>query len=151
MNNGFLVNNVVDVQEMVKNINVYLPIFIDDEEETIEEAESYSNEFSSIANKTCSVFLNCQTSIDNDYINIAPDEGKQTEAILNDQFCEEFAFLYLFPAITFGYRAQRDVKVRTVKYFNESLLHNSINFAAESDYIFCCSKYFAECGFATTK
>ena len=83
---------------MLKDVNVDIPIFIDNKQETIEEAESYSDEYSSIANKTCLVFLNPQISFDNDFINIAPSEGKQPKSTLNYQFCEELAFPYLFPA-----------------------------------------------------
>ena len=56
---------------MLKDVNVDISIFIDDKEETIEEAASYSNKYSSIANETCLVSLNPQTSIDNDCIGTA--------------------------------------------------------------------------------
>ena len=108
------------------------------------------DEYSSIANETCLVFLNSQTSVDNDCIYIVPGEGKQRKSILNNHFCEEFAFPYLFAAGKFSYRVQRDVKLNPVKYFNQRLLHYSQKFAAKSDYFFFCSKYFAECGFSTT-
>ena len=120
---GFVVNNAVDVQEMLKNVNADIPIFIDDKEETIEEAASYSDEYTSIANETSLVSLDPQTSIDNDCINIASGEGKQLKSILNDKFCEELAFPYLFPAGKFGYRVKKDVKLSPVKYFNQRLLH----------------------------
>ena len=110
---------------MLKDGNVDIPIFIDDKEETIEKAESYSDEYSSIANETCLVSLNFQTSVDDDCINIAPGEGKQPKSILNDQFCEEPAFPYLFLAGKFGYRVKRDVKLSPIKYFNQRLLHYS--------------------------
>ena len=61
---------------MLKDVNVDIPIFIDDKEETIEEAASYSDEYSSIANETCLVSLNPQTSVDNYCIKIEPGEGK---------------------------------------------------------------------------
>ena len=38
---------------MLKDVNVDIPISIDDKVETIEEAASYSDEYSSIANETC--------------------------------------------------------------------------------------------------
>ena len=83
IDNGFVVNNVVYVQEMLKDVNFDIPIFIDDKEEIIEEAASYSDEYSSIANETCLVSLNPQTSVDNDCINKTPGEGKQSKSILN--------------------------------------------------------------------
>ena len=48
----------MDVQEMLKDANANIPIFIDDNEETIVEAASYSDAYSSIANETCLVSLN---------------------------------------------------------------------------------------------
>ena len=70
----------------------------------IEEAASCLDKYSSNPNETHLVFLNPQTSVDNNFINIAPDERKQAKFILNDQFCEEFAFPHLFSADKFGYR-----------------------------------------------
>ena len=140
---AFVVNNVVDVQEMLKAVSVDIPIFINDKVETTEEAASYLYEYNSIANKTCLVSLNPQTSVDN-CINIAPGEGKQHKSILNDQFCEELVFLYLFSAGKFGYRVKRDVKLSPVKYFNQRRLQYSQKFAAETDFSFFWSKYFAE-------
>ena len=61
---------------MMKAINVDIPIFIDDNEETIEEVASYLDEYSYIANETYLVSLNPQTSADNDCINIAPHEQR---------------------------------------------------------------------------
>ena len=42
---------------MLKDVNVDIPIFIDDKEETIQEAASYSDDYSSIVNETCLVSL----------------------------------------------------------------------------------------------
>ena len=69
-----------------------------------EEAASCLDKYSSNPNETCLVFLNPQTSVDNNFINIAPDERKQATSILNDQFCEELVFPHLFSADKFGYR-----------------------------------------------
>ena len=93
-----MVNNLVNIQDSMKDINVDIAIFINDKEETIEGAASYLNEYGSIANETCLVSLNPQTSANNDCVNIAPGEGKQFRSILNYQFCEELLFPYLFPA-----------------------------------------------------
>ena len=54
---------------MLKYVNVNIPIFIDDKEETIEEAAYYSDGYSFIANETCLVALKPQTSVDDDCIN----------------------------------------------------------------------------------
>ena len=88
---------------------------MDDTEETIEKAVSYSDEYSSVTNETCLLSINSQASVDNDCINIAPSEGKQPKSILNDQFCEELIFPYLFPAGKFGCRVKWDVKLIPVK------------------------------------
>ena len=90
IDDGFIVNNVLDLQEMVNDINVDIPIFIGDTEEAIEEAASYSDEHSSIANATCLVSPNPQTCVDNDCINIAPGEGKQRKSILMINFVNSF-------------------------------------------------------------
>ena len=52
IDDGFIVNNEVAFQEIVRDINVNIPIFLDDKEkeETIEEASNYLDEYSSIAN-----------------------------------------------------------------------------------------------------
>ena len=40
-------------------------------------------------------------------LSIAPGEGKQQRSILNDKFCDELAFLYLFSNGKFGYKVER--------------------------------------------
>ena len=69
IDDSLVVNNVVNVQEILKDVNVDISTFIDGKEETIEEAASYSGEYGFIANKTYLVSINHQTSIDNDRIN----------------------------------------------------------------------------------
>ena len=44
-------------------------------------------------------------------LSIAPGEGEQHRSILNDSFCEELAFPYLFPNGKFGYKIERGIKV----------------------------------------
>ena len=48
-------------------------------------------------------------------INIAPGDRKQPTSILSDTFCEQLAFLYLFPQRKFGYNIERDVKLSPIK------------------------------------
>ena len=69
IDDSLVVNNVVNVQEILKDVNVDISTFIDGKEKTIEEAASYSDEYGFIANKTYLVSINHQTSIDNDCIN----------------------------------------------------------------------------------
>ena len=45
-------------------------------------------------------------------IHIAPGEGKQLKLILNDGFCKELSFPYLFPKGKFGLKILREVKLQ---------------------------------------
>ena len=69
-------------------------------------------------------------------VNIAPGEGKQPTSMLNDKFCEELAFPYLFPRDKFGYKFERDIKLSPSKYFNQRLLNYTQLFASDPDFIF---------------
>ena len=54
-------------------------------------------------------------------VNTAPGGRKQPTSMLNDDLCEEVAFLYLFPRGKFGYKVERDIKLSPSKYFNRRL------------------------------
>ena len=69
-------------------------------------------------------------------VNIAPGEGKQPTSMLNDKFCEDLAFPYLFPRDKFGYKVERDIKLSPSKYFNQRLLNYTQLFASDPDFIF---------------
>ena len=56
--------------------------------------------------------------------------------ILNDNYCEDFAFPCLFPEGKFGYKVEQETKFNPVKYFNQRLLNYTQIFASYSDYIF---------------
>ena len=62
-------------------------------------------------------------------VNIAPGEGKQPKSMLNDEFCEELVFPYLFPRVRFGYKVEGDIKLSPTKYFNQRLLNYTQLFA----------------------
>ena len=49
--------------------------------------------------------------------------------MLNDDLCEEVAFLYLFPRGKFGYKVERDIKLSPSKYFNRRLFNYTQLFA----------------------
>ena len=49
--------------------------------------------------------------------------------MLNDEFCEELAFPYLFPRGKFGYKVERDIKLSPSKYFNRRLFNYTQLFA----------------------
>ena len=67
-------------------------------------------------------------------LSIAPNQAKQQRSILNDNFCEELAFPYLFPKC--GYKVERKIKLSPVKYFNQRLLNFTQMFASDPDYVF---------------
>ena len=69
-------------------------------------------------------------------LSIAPGEGEQHRSILNDSFCEELAFPYLFPNGKFGYKIEREIKLSPAKYFNQRLLNFTQMFASDPDYVF---------------
>ena len=52
-------------------------------------------------------------------IHIAPGEGKQLKLKLNDGFCKELAFPYLFSKGKFGLKILREVKLSPVKYVDQ--------------------------------
>ena len=56
--------------------------------------------------------------------------------MLNDEFCKELAFPYLFPRGKFGYKVERDIKLSPSKYFNQCLLNYTQLFASDPDFIF---------------
>ena len=62
-------------------------------------------------------------------VNIAPGGGKQPTSMLNDDLCEEVAFLYLFPRGKFSYKVERDIKLSPSKYFNRRLFNYTQLFA----------------------
>ena len=70
-------------------------------------------------------------------VNIAPGEGKQPTSMLNDEFCEELAFQYLFPRGKFGYKIERDIKLSPIKCFNQRLLNYTRLFASDLDFLHC--------------
>ena len=68
-------------------------------------------------------------------ISIAPGEGKKPNSLISNENCKALAFPYLFPKWKFAY-IQCDVKLSSVKYFNQQLLNYTQLFASEADYIF---------------
>ena len=49
-------------------------------------------------------------------ISIAPGEGKEPTSLLNDKYCENFAFPCLFPKGKYGYKVERKIKLSPLKY-----------------------------------
>ena len=70
-----------------------------------------------------------------DQINVTPGGGKQPASILSDTFCEQLAFLRLFPQGKCGYNIERNVKL-SPSYFNQQLSNYTQMFASDPDYIF---------------
>ena len=69
-------------------------------------------------------------------IAIAPVEGKQPISGFYEKFCEEPAYLHLFPSDRYGYQIEREIPLSPSKYCNQRLLHHSQKFAADIAYIF---------------
>ena len=69
-------------------------------------------------------------------ISIAPGEEKKPNSLISDENCEALTFLCLFPTGKFGHDTQRDVKLRSARYFNQRLLNYTQLFESEADYIF---------------
>ena len=57
--------------------------------------------------------------IEDDNVIIAPGQGKTPVSVLNDDYCKELAFPYLFPAGKFGCKVKRGMPLSSVKYFNQ--------------------------------
>lgn len=53
------------------------------------------------------------------YLVTAPCEGKKSLSTLQDTFCEEQAFAYLFPTGTFGYFYEMKQTSSPARYFNQ--------------------------------
>ena len=67
--------------------------------------------------------------MEDDNVVMAPDQGKISVSVLNDDRCEELAFPYLFPIGKFGYKVKREMSLSPVKYFNQRLLNFRQSFA----------------------
>ena len=108
----------------------------DESTEQLEEVEDPLAKFrTSLSETTLTTEIpGCDSS--NEYISIAPGEGKRPVSILNDEYCEELAHPHLFPTGKFGYKAKRNIYLTPSKYFNQRLLNYSQIFASDSDYIF---------------
>ena len=72
----------------------------------------------------------------NEYLEIAPGEGKKPENIILDKFCEELAFPQLLCKGRYGYSVDRNLKISHTKYFNQRLLNYKNIFSSCSEYIF---------------
>ena len=97
-----------------------------------EEVEDPLNEHRSPANETCLQSVipdypivteehDSSNSTGREIYNIAPGGNKYPVSLMTDKQCEELAFPVLFPNGKFGYTAERDVKLASVKHFNVRL------------------------------
>ena len=66
---------------------------------------------------------------------MGPGKGKTPVSVLNDNYCEELAFPYLFPTEKFDYKVKREILLSPAKYFNQRLLNFRQSFASDADYI----------------
>ena len=92
---------ISNFKDLAQHINTHIPITL----ETIDELEETENliEHSSSAAETCLVSTCPQINVNSECIDIAPGEGKLPKSILNDKYCEELSFPYLFPTERFAY------------------------------------------------
>ena len=87
---------------MSQHINTTILIIL----ETIDELEETENliEHSSSAAETCLVSNYPQINVKSECIDVAPGKEKLPKSILNDEYCEELSFRYLFLTGKFGYK-----------------------------------------------
>ena len=58
------------------------------------------------------------------------------KSLMTEKLCEELEFPVLFQKGRFGYTAEQQIKLSSVKYFNAQLLHHSGRFATNPEYLF---------------
>ena len=63
---------------------------------------------------------------------IAPGQEKAPVSIANDNYCEKLDFPYLIPNGKSGYKAEREVAISPLSYFNQQLLSFNQSFASDS-------------------
>ena len=55
--------------------------------------------------------------------------------LFTENFCEELARLHSFPTGTCGYKAEREIPLSAVKYFDQRLFNHTQKYAYDLDYI----------------
>ena len=80
------------------------------------------------------------TSHENEFISIAPDESSVPVTFSHDLFCEELGHPHLFPYGKFGSQIKRQIPLSPTKYLNQRLLNYTHRFSSDSDYIFFAHK-----------
>ena len=126
--------NINDLPPELLNFdeNEEINIELQDDETDFETNANPLDSFRQGASESCAF----PHSLTNEYIEIAPGEGKKPENIMLDKNCEELSFPHLLSKGKFGYQVERDVKLSPGKYFNQRLLNYKQTFASCSDYIF---------------
>ena len=84
------------------------------------------------------------SAIDDENTIVAAGQRKTPVSIVNDSYCEELDLLYFILIGKFGYKAEREVAITPLCYFNQRLLNFNQSFASDSDYIFLLG-LFASC------
>ena len=80
------------------------------------------------------------TSHENEFISIAPDEGSVPVPFSHDLFCEELSHPHLFPYEKFTFQIKRQTPLSPTEYFNQRLLNYTHKFFSDSDHIFFAHK-----------
>ena len=80
--------NLNDV--LVNQLDMTIPTKIEEIFER-EDTNDNLNQYKSISNETCLFSVSPQSQMDNEYINIAPGEGRQSKSTLYDEFMKSLA------------------------------------------------------------
>ncbi|KAF4726001.1 hypothetical protein FOZ62_012838, partial [Perkinsus olseni] len=75
---------------------------------------------------------------------IAPGEGRDPLPIGGDSDAEVLCFPHLFPTGKWGWKAERDIPLSPLQYFESRLLHEEPRFRADAEYCFyalSCKEY----------
>ena len=96
------------------------------------EEEDPLNQYLSQNSQTCLVYLHRDN--ESEYLVIAPCEGKKSLSTLQNTFCEEQAFAYLFPTGTFGYFYEMKQTSSPARYFNQWFLNYNQIFSSRAEF-----------------
>ena len=117
--------------EIGANINDHTSCAIN-HESNIEEDENPLYKFRCVGNETTLI----DTSYDNKFFTIAPDENSRPVPLVNYTFCEELSHPHLLPTGKLDVQAKCLETLSATKYFSQRLLNYTQKFSSDSDYLF---------------
>ena len=95
-------------ETLISSIDNPIPIQVEGEQK-LELSENPLDKYRTASYETLLISNITQPVYNDECINIAPGEGKQTKSVLSDEYCEELAHPYLFPTGKFGYQVKGNV------------------------------------------